>query len=124
MSFEVNKTDTIAIVGASNNPEKYGNKIAADLKAKGFKIIPVNLKEKEILGLPVHAHLADIEETIDIVDFVVPPAVSLKVLEEVKKLGLQKVWFQPGSSDERVLEFCKQHNLNFIANACLMRQTD
>ena len=120
MSLVIAPTDVIAVVGASNSPEKFGHKIVATLKAAGYTVRPINPFEKTILGLPVYHRLADVPGRIDLADMVVPPAVTLKVLEEVHALGLKKVWFQPGSESDEALEYCRQHEIEFVAHACLM----
>lgn len=115
-----NKKFNYAIVGASNNESKYGYKIFKTLKDAGFKVFPVNPKEDEILGRKCYRRLEDIEETIDVVDFVVPPNVTLRVLEEVEEIGIDKVWFQPKSYDKNCITFCSQAGIDYMKDFCLM----
>ncbi len=72
----------IAVVGASNDPAKYGNIIVRNLAAKGYTVLPVNPREAEIAGLPAFPNLAAVPGPIHIVDVVTPPGVTMKVLEE------------------------------------------
>ncbi|MCD6109147.1 CoA-binding protein [bacterium] len=116
----IDKTLTYAVVGASNNPEKYGYKVLKDLKNAGYKAIPINPHEDEILGLKSYGTLAESPVKIDVVIFVVPPGVTEEVLKSVKKLGIKQVWMQPGSESEKAIEFCKQNGINHTANACIM----
>lgn len=115
-----NKKYNYAIVGASNNESKYGYKIFKTLKEAGYKIFPVNPKEDKIQGNRCYHRLEDIEESIDVVDFVVPPNVTLKVLEEIEELEIDKVWFQPKSYDKNCITFCRQAGIDFIKDFCLM----
>jgi hypothetical protein len=111
---------TIAIVGANNNPAKYGNVIYRDLKRKGYKIFPVNPSAPEIDGDKAYANLGELPEKPTIVNFVTPPAATKKVLEECLSHGLMNVWLQPGSESPEVLEFIQEKNFNYLANACIM----
>ena len=127
----INQDYTYAIIGASNNEEKYGNKILKDLLNKKFNLIPINPKEKEILGLNCYATLSEFYEnknkenkSIDVVIFVVPPKITEKILFEVKKLNINKVWMQPGSESEKAINFCKENNLEIIYNSCIMVKTN
>ena len=125
----------IAFVGASNNPEKYGHKVFKDMLAKGYNCIPVNPKETEILGQKAYpnltaavAGLADKspgkKPAIDLVDFIVPPAVTLEVLKEVKVLGIKNVWMQPGSESPEAIAYCKNNGIDCVHDACIMLKSD
>ena len=110
----------IAVVGASNDPAKYGNVIVKNLAAKGYTVLPVNPHEKEIAGLPAFARLADVPGPIHIVDVVTPPAVTKGVLEEAAALGLGAVWLQDGSWDEAVLAVAERAPFRTVYEACIM----
>ena len=97
------KNVRIALVGASNNRQKFGNRIYRDLRSKGYHVIPVNPKDRQIEGDRAYASIGIMEELPDIVNFVVPPPVAMKVAQEAVELGIEHLWFQPGSeSDEPV----------------------
>ena len=110
----------IAVVGASNDPAKYGNVIVRDLAAKGYTVLPVNPREKEIAGLPAFATLADVPGPVHIATLVTPPAVTRKVLEEAASLGLPAVWLQDGSWDDAVLDFAAGAPFRTVREACIM----
>lgn len=114
---------TIAIVGANNNPSKFGNVIYRDLKRKGYKLFPINPFSAAIDGDKAYANLAQLPHKPVIVNFVTPPAVTLKVLEECWKLGLNNVWLQPGSESQEVMAFIQEKKFNYLANACIMVET-
>ena len=116
-----NKNYTYAIIGVSNNQEKYGFKIFKTLVDAGYKAIPINPKEREIYGQKVYPNLSAVKEKIDVVDFVVPPGVTLKVLEEVKELGIKKVWFQPKTFDEKVLSYTRRNKIKYLKDFCLLQ---
>lgn len=114
--------NTIAIVGASNNPDKYGYKVLADLKSADWHLIPINPKEENILDLKVYHSILDVPEKIDGVVFVTKPEVTEQVLLEVKQLGIKDVWFQPGAANDGAVSFCQTNDITYINDACIMVQ--
>lgn len=118
----INKDFIYAIVGASNNIEKYGYKVLKDFLEWWYKVIPINPNEKEILGKKVYPTLSATKQKIDVVIFVTPPIVTEKVLEEVKELKIQNVWMQPWAESNVAIEFCEKNWIECIHNACIMIQ--
>ncbi len=110
----------IAVVGASNRPEKYGNIIVRNLASKGYTVFPVNPHEERIAGIPAFPNLSAVPPPIDIVDVVTPPAVTRTVLEEAARLGLPAVWLQDGSYDEATLAFAAKAPFHTVYEACIM----
>ena len=110
----------IAVVGASNDPAKYGNVIVRDLAAKGYTVLPVNPREAEIAGIPAYPNLASVPGPVHIVNVVTPPPVTRKVLEEAASLGLPAVWLQDGSWDEAALEIAAKAPFRTVRDACIM----
>ncbi len=110
----------IAVVGASSNPEKYGNIIVRNLSEKGYTVLPINPKEREIAGLTAYPSLDAAPKPIDIVTIVTPPAVTRSVLEEAARLGLPAVWLQDGSYDDEVLERVRSAPFRTVYDACIM----
>ena len=113
----------IAVVGASNNPEKYGNIIVRNLAAKGYTVLPVNPREKVIAGLPAYPSLRNVPGPVHVVSFVTPPPMTRKVLEEVAALGLPHVFLQDGSFDEDVLRYAATAPFKTVYHACIMVAT-
>jgi predicted CoA-binding protein len=109
-----------AVIGATDNPEKYGNQIVKNLKKRGYDVYPVNPKLKELEGLTCYPAIADIPVKVDVVDFVVPPAVTEDVLKQCKEHGLDRIWLQPGSESEKAITFCQENNLKVVHSVCVM----
>jgi predicted CoA-binding protein len=114
---------TIALVGATDNPSKYGHTIYHDLKRKGYTVIPVNPQRVTVDGDPAYEKLADLPEPPTIVNFVIPPRFTLHVLKQCLDLGLMNVWLQPGAESPEVMEFIQENGFNYLANACIMVQS-
>ncbi len=112
----------IAVVGANDDPGKYGSVIYRDLKMKGFNVFAVNPKRDTVDGDVAYATLADLPERATIVNFVVPPSVSLKVLAEAKDLAYDLVWMQPGSSSPDVRQYIESNGFDSLIDACIMVQ--
>jgi uncharacterized protein len=112
--------NSFAVIGASDNPEKYGNKIVKNLKARGYEVFPVNPRLKEVEGLACFSSLTDIPCKVDVVDFVVPPGVTEDVLKQCKELGLNHIWLQPGSESQKAISFCRDNNLSVVYGVCVM----
>ena len=112
---------TIAVVGATDDPSKYGNRIFRDLVNKGFTVWPVNPKRDTVEGVEAYPSVADLPDTPTIVDFVVPPRFTLAVLQQCLDLGYMNVWIQPGAEDEAVLEYLQENGFNYVADGpCIM----
>jgi uncharacterized protein len=109
-----------AVVGATDNPQKYGNQIVKNLKKRGYEVYPINPKLNELEGLKCYATLVDIPVKVEVVDFVVPPGVTEEILKQCKELGLDRIWLQPGSESETAIAFCHDNNLKVVHSVCVM----
>jgi len=118
----LNKKNVIAVVGASRNPEKYGHWVYKDLKEAGYKVYPVNPNATEILGDKFFPNLKSLPRRPDVVNLVVPPKVTEKIVKTCKKLGIMKVWMQPGSESEKAVDFCNKNGIKVVYGACIMIQ--
>jgi len=110
-----------ALVGATATREKYGYIVLRDLSGAGYPIVGVNPKYQEIEGILVYPSLKDVPQKPDVVIFVVPPEVGIKLLDEVATLGIKKVWFQPGAESEAIR--VRAAELGLVAQAdgsCIM----
>lgn len=113
----------VAIVGATDNPIKYGSVIYRDLKSKGFRVVPVNRNRETVCGDPAYPDLAELPDAPDIVNIVVPPHQTLDVLKRSHELGYTRVWLQPGASDGSVRAYLEEHDFEYLVDACIMVRT-
>lgn len=113
----------VAVVGATDNPAKYGYVIYRDLKRKGYRVFPVNRTRATVDSDPAYRDLRSLPEKPTIVNVVVPPRVAASVLEECRDLGMTNVWLQPGAESPENLAFLQENGFNYLANACIMIET-
>ena len=110
---------TIAVVGLSSNPARPSHGVAGYMKSAGYRIIPVNPNEKEVLGEKSYARLEDVPEKIDIVDIFrraedVPP-----VVESAIRAGAKVVWMQLGIENAGAAEKARVAGLIVVEDACI-----
>ncbi|UCC16727.1 MAG: CoA-binding protein [Dehalococcoidales bacterium] len=111
---EFMKQKIFAIVGATDNTEKFGYKIFKNLKDRGYEVYPVNPKLETLDGIPVYHTLLDIPVKVDVVDFVVPPTVTEEILKDCHKLGLKRIWLQPGAESEDAIKYCNDNGMTVL----------
>ena len=93
----------VAIIGASNDRQKFGNKAVRAFVRQGYTVVPINPGEDEVEGLKAYASVLEFPGPIDMASFYVPPAVGEQVIEEVARKQIPEVWLNPGAeSDELV----------------------
>ncbi|MCS7185284.1 MAG: CoA-binding protein [bacterium] len=109
-----------AVVGASDKPHKYGYKILKNLISRGYNVFPINPRLNEIEGIKCYKSISDVPSKIDVVNIVTPPQVTERVVEEALKLGIKKIWIQPGAESEKAVKFCKENGIDVIYNTCVM----
>lgn len=116
----LDETETIAVVGMSSRPSRAGYYVPAYLQKQGYRIIPVNPYEEEILGEKVYANLEAVPEPVDLVLLFrrsedVPPHV-----EEAIAAGADAVWMQSGIANEAAAEKARAAGLDVVMNRCMM----
>lgn len=108
---------TVAILGASANPEKFGNRSLRAHRDRGYLVYPVNGRGGEIEGIPAFRTLAEVPSPLDRISIYLPPSVTAGLLAEIAAKEAAEVYFNPGSYDEQVLNQARELGLNPIA-AC------
>jgi predicted CoA-binding protein len=111
---------TVAIIGASNNRAKFGNKALRAFERNGYRVIPINPTEAEIEGHKTYASVLDVPGTIDMATVYVPADAGVKVMEELAQKGVPEVWLNPGADDEAVVERAQSLGLKAIEACSIM----
>jgi len=94
---------TVAIIGASSNRNKYGNKALRAFERQGYRVIPINPNERQVEGHATYASVTDVAEPIDMVTVYVPPAVGVRVMDDIARKGIKEVWLNPGADGPEVV---------------------
>jgi len=102
---------TVAIIGASSNRAKYGNKALRAYERQGYRVIPINPNEAEVEGHRTFASVLDVPEPIDMATIYVPPEIGVRVLEDVAKKGIAEVWLNPGADEPEVVARARELGL-------------
>jgi uncharacterized protein len=110
---------TIAVVGASSNPMRPSNSIVLRLRQLGYRVIPVNPNETEVLGEKAYASLSDVPVPIDIVDVFRRAEYTPAIADEAVKVGAKTLWLQQGVWNEDAAARAKAGGLIVIMDACI-----
>jgi len=113
---------TIAVVGASTNPARPSNHVAEYMKAQGYRMIPVNPKETNILGESAYPSLGAIPDSIDLVDVFRKPEDVLPIVEEAIAKGAKAIWLQEGIVNEAAAARAKEAGLLVVMDRCWLKE--
>src|SRR6187455_3376745 len=108
---------TVAVVGASSDRRKFGNKALRAFQAEGYTVIPINPNEPEVEGLKTFASVLDVPGPIDMATVYVQPDVAMRLLDEFERKNIPEIWLNPGADDDDILAEARRRRLNVIA-AC------
>ena len=111
--------NTIAVVGASSNPEKASYGIMQRLQSVGYRVIPVNPRETEVLGEKAYPSLADIPQRVDIVDVFRRAEDTPSVADEAVKIGAKVLWLQSGIASEDAAARARAGGLTAVMDTCI-----
>ena len=119
-SPQISLTTPLAVVGVSQDPNKYGHRIFADLVAAGYSVTGVHPKGGIVAEQELFSSLAALTPLPHLVIVVVPPESALSVIEDCAELGSVAVWLQPGSDSAEVVAHAKKHGLS-VTTGCIMK---
>ncbi len=107
----------IAIIGASNNKEKYSNKAVRAFASQGWVVYPINPKEKEIEGLKCYSKITDIKKDLDTISMYVPANIGIKLIPDFVKKKIKKVYVNPGAESDELMKELEKADIRAIV-AC------
>ena len=100
---------TVAVIGASNDRHKYGNRALRAFRNQGYAVVPINPHERMVEGLAAYPSVLDVPGPVDMATFYVPPDVGESVIDAVAQKGIREVWLNPGSESDALI--AKAHAL-------------
>jgi uncharacterized protein len=107
----------VAVIGASNDRQKFGNRAVRAFQQQGYTVVPVNPHEDQVEGLKAYASVLDIPGPVDMATFYVTPEVGERVIDEVARKGIAEVWLNPGADSDAVVARARALNIRPIV-AC------
>jgi predicted CoA-binding protein len=93
----------VAVIGASSNRNKFGNRALRAFREQGYTVVPINPNEPEVEGLKTYASVLDVPGPIDMASFYVPPDIGEQVIAEVAQKGIGEVWLNPGAESDELI---------------------
>src|SRR5471030_875407 len=93
----------VAVIGASSNRSKFGNRAVRAFRQQGYTVVPINPHEAEVEGLKAYASVLDVPGTIDMASIYVPPHIGEQVIGEIAQKGIAEVWLNPGAESDELI---------------------
>ena len=94
----------VAVIGASNDRSKFGNRAVRAFRREGYTVVPINPHETEIEGLKAYASVLDVPGPIDLATLYVQPDVGERVIAEIAQKQIPEVWLNPGAESDELIE--------------------
>jgi predicted CoA-binding protein len=113
---------TIAVVGLSSTRFRASYGVSQYLQSAGYRIVPVNPNEREVLGEKAYARLEDVPEKLDIVDVFRRSEFVAPVVEAAIRVGARAIWMQEGVADEAAAERARAAGLFVIMDSCILKE--
>jgi predicted CoA-binding protein len=93
----------VAVIGASSDRRKFGNKALRAFVRQGYTVVPINPNETAVEGLRAYASVLDVPGPIDMATFYVPPEIGLTVIDDVARKQIPEVWLNPGAESDALI---------------------
>jgi predicted CoA-binding protein len=116
------KTHTIAVVGLSSSLMRPSNGVSAYMQQAGYRVIPVNPNETEVLGEKSYARLEDVPEKIDMVDVFRRSEHVPEIVESAIRIGAKSVWLQEGVVDEQAAQRAREAGIEVVMDKCILKE--
>ncbi|WP_424243952.1 hypothetical protein Dip510_001136 [Elusimicrobium posterum] len=117
---EIINNRVVAVMGVSEDPSKYGNKIFKTLAGHKVKVYGVNKNGGTVIGQQIYKELSELPVKPQFVIMVVPPVAAMGIVQDCIKLGVEEIWFQPGTQNDEAIKLANDNGIKTTANACIM----
>jgi hypothetical protein len=114
------KQPQIAVVGVSRNKNKFGNTVYKTLKKKGLNVLPVNPHLTHFEGDKCFSDVETLPVEVKALFINTPPEQTLLIVKKALNKGIQHLWLQQGSTDEHVMKYLENKEINFVSDRCIM----
>jgi predicted CoA-binding protein len=93
----------VAVIGASSNRSKFGNRAVRAYRQQGYTVVPINPHEAEVEGLKAYPSVLDVPGPVDMASMYVPPEIGEQVIAEIAQKGIAEVWINPGAESDELI---------------------
>ncbi len=115
------ESKAFAVIGASNNRSKFGNKVLRCYQQHHLTVYPVHPVAKDVEGLECFKQLQDLPNTVKSISIITPPSVTEEIVKQAINQKIKNIWMQPGAESQLAIDLCHQNNINVIANGpCIL----
>jgi uncharacterized protein len=108
---------TVAVIGASSDRRKFGNRAFRAYRDEGYTVIPINPNESSVEGVATYPSVMDVPEKIDMATVYVPPEIGITLLEGFERKQIAEIWINPGAESDQLIAEARRRKLNVI-EAC------
>lgn len=110
----------VAVIGASSNRSKFGNKALRAFRKRGYEVVPINPNEAEVEGIKTFASVLDVPGPIDLATLYVPPQVGESFMEAMAAKGIREVWVNPGAGSPGVVESARRFGITPVMHCSII----
>jgi predicted CoA-binding protein len=110
----------VAVIGASRERQKFGNKALRAFVNQGYTVFPINPNEREVEGMRTYASVLDVPGEIDMATVYVPPRIGVGIMEELARKGVSEVWLNPGADGDEVIARARALGLRTVQACSIM----
>ena len=111
---------TVAVIGASSNRDKFGNKALRAFASKGYTVYPINPTESDVEGHKAFRSVLDVPGPIEMATIYVPAAIGVAVMDDIAKKGIPEVWLNPGADAPQVVEKARSLGLKTVRHCSII----
>ena len=97
----------VAVIGASSNRNKFGNRAVRAFRQQGYTVVPINPHESEVEGLKAYPSVLDVPGAIDMASIYVPPEIGEQIIADIAQKGIAEVWLNPGAESDELIARAK-----------------
>ena len=110
----------VAVVGASRDRRKFGNKAVRAFLHRGYDVVPINARGGVIEGISAYASVLDVPRSIDMATLYLQPAIGEQVIDEIARKGIEEVWLNPGADGAQVVARARALGLDPILDCSIV----
>jgi predicted CoA-binding protein len=120
LETHLTKQKTVAVIGASSNRRKFGNKALRAFERRGYAVVPINPNEPEVEGHRTYPSVLEVPGEIDLATVYVPASRGVIVMDQLAQKGVGEVWLNPGADDQTVVDRARALGLRILRTCSIL----